>query len=105
MEKIRKRHGNKILYVTSGSQTIKVLADSNQIIPELESDHEEADTRMLLHVKHTSSTYNEIVISTPDADVFIITLAKIDDIDANLFFQTGTKDKRRIIDLNAVSRC
>jgi len=56
--------GDKVLYVTSGSQTIKILADSNQIVPELESDHKEADTRMLLHVKHTSSTYNEITMKS-----------------------------------------
>lgn len=95
--------GNKVLYVTSARQTMMILADSNQIVPELESDHEEADTRMLLHAAHANSIYNEIVISTPDTDVFMIALAKLDEIDANLFFHTGTKDKRRIIDLNAVS--
>ena len=75
-----------------------------QIVPELESDHKEADTRMVLHAAYVSFTYEDIVISTPDTDVFMIALAKLGEIDANLFFLTGTKDKRRIVYLNALCR-
>ena len=53
---------DKVLYTTCGRQTIKILPNSNEIVPELASDHEEADTRMLLHAEHASSTFSEIVI-------------------------------------------
>ena len=57
---------------------------------------------MLLHAKHASSDYTDIVIATPDTDVFIIALAKQVEIDAWLFILTGISEKRHFIDLHAV---
>ena len=57
---------------------------------------------MPLHVKHASSDYTDIVIATPDTDVFIIALAKQAVIDVRLFILTGINEKRRFIDLHAV---
>ena len=94
--------GDKTIFVTNNRFAYKLTTDSYQMVEELESDHEEADTRMLLHAKHASLTH-ERIISTPDNDVFVIALAKLADIEARLYMLTGTKDKRRIIDLNAVS--
>ena len=62
-----------------------------------------ADTRLLLHAKHASQTYENIVISTPDTDVFMIALAKSLDINAELYILTGTKNARRIINITAVA--
>ena len=94
--------GDKTLFVTVDHQAIKINAYSHHIVPELESDHEEGDTRMLLHANHASSTYRNIVISTPDTDVFMIALANLNEINSNVYFLTGTKEKRRMLDLNAV---
>ena len=43
-----------------------------QEIPELTSDHEEADTRVLLHSKHAAGSHERIIIKTPDTDVFVL---------------------------------
>ena len=91
------------LGITVNHQAYEITTQTCHLVDELESDHQEADTRMLLHAKHDSSTYDNIVISTPDTDVFMIALAMLSDIDAHLYLLTGTKDKRRVINLNAVS--
>ena len=72
---------------------------------ELDSNQEEADTRMLLHTKHAKSTYNTIVIATLGRDVFTITLSKQSEIQARIFILTGTTEKRRLIDMQALSKC
>ena len=60
---------------------------------------------MLLHAKHASSTYNTIVIATVGTDVFTITLSKQSEIQARIFILTGTREKRRLIDTQALSKC
>ena len=44
-----------------------------------------------------------MIISSPDTDVLIITLSMLENIQANIYMLTGTGDKRRLIDLNAVA--
>ena len=83
----------------SRSQAILLMI----LLPILDSDHEEADTRMLLHANHASHDYQSIVISTPDTDVFMITLSASTRISSSLYIMTGTKDRRRLIDMTAVT--
>ena len=66
-------------------------------VPELECNHEEADTRMLLHAKDISNPdFSNIVIHTPDTDVFLISLGLSVQIRSNLFIRTGTNIARII---------
>ena len=58
-------------------------------IEELSSDHEEADTRMIAHARHASLSYSNVIVKSPDTDVFFIALNATNDIFANLFFETG----------------
>ena len=44
-------------------------------VEQLNSDHEEADTRMLLHAQHASAFTENTVIKSPDTDVFVIAVA------------------------------
>ena len=76
--------GDKTLLVTSGVDTFKLTANSCSPVQELVSN-QEAGPRMPLHAKHASSDYTDIVIATPDTDVFIIALAKQAEMDARLF--------------------
>ena len=43
-------------------------------LPELTTDHEEADTLLLLHAKNASTAFNSIIIKTPDTDFFFFAL-------------------------------
>jgi hypothetical protein len=71
-------------------------------IEELFSDHEEADTRMIAHARHASLSYPNVVVKSPDTDVFLIALNASTNISANLFFETGKGNGRRIISLNKI---
>ena len=72
-------------------------------VNELPSDHEEADTRMLLHAQRASHSYENVVIHSPDTDVFFIALSCVDIIPSRLLFHTAKKNKRRLIDLKKVA--
>ncbi len=71
-------------------------------VEELSCDHEEADTRMIAHARHASQVYPNIIIRSPDTDVFFIALNACVDIDANIFFETGVGNGRRIIALGTI---
>ena len=47
-------------------------------------------------------SYEEIFVSAPDTDVFLIILSMILDMNIKLYMLTGTGSKRCIIDMNAV---
>ena len=93
----------KVLYVTSGIDVFRITADKTQLVQELQSNHQEADTRMLLHARHASMSCDKIILSSPDTDVFMIMLSKVTEMNGQLFMLTGTGNKRRIIDVNSVA--
>ena len=91
------------MYVTPGVNL--QATNSCSFVVELDSNQEEADTQMLLHAKHASSTYTTTVIATLGTDMFMITLSKQSEIQARIFILTGTREKRRLIDTQALSKC
>jgi hypothetical protein len=75
--------------------------------PKLQSDHEEADTTMLLHAKHAfEEGYNVVTINAPDTDVFVIAahhLQKLNDSlrsNLRLWFHTGSGIHERILPIH-----
>lgn len=88
-------------YVLSHSVAEDDLVCSNEISV-LESNHEEADTRMLLHAKHAAATYDRVIIKSPDTDVFILCLAIQQNIGKDVFMMTGTGNKFRCIPISTI---
>ena len=72
-------------------------------VPDLFCDHEEADTRLLLHAKHASSVYSNILIQSPDTDVMLLCIAFAGELSNNLYFCTGTGNNTRIVDITSIS--
>jgi hypothetical protein len=72
-------------------------------VEELVSDHEEGDTRLLLHAKNASETGNHscVVIRSPDTDVAIICL-RFSAAVPHLYFQTGKRNLQRIISIETM---
>ena len=100
------------LYVCNGSECDRIMSEDEIRTqwfrePALTCDHEEADTRMFVHAKHACSTEGcqaqTVVISSPDTDVAVIGIYHSSSIDARLLWSTGTKERRRIIDLGAIA--
>ena len=45
-----------------------------RVVDELECDHEEADTRLLLHALYASRDNHNVIVQSPDTDVAMIAL-------------------------------
>ena len=82
--------GQKVLCVSSGIDVFLVKANETQLIQELQGNHQEADTRMLLHVHHASMSRNKIIVSSPDTDDFMVMLSKVTEMNGQLFMLPGT---------------
>lgn len=75
-------------------------------VEELCSSQEEADTRIILHCFHasTNSSSGNIIVRSPDTDVFILLLYYAVEFSPNhtLLMDTGLGNKRRIINMSHV---
>ena len=80
---------DKSFYVTCNDKRMELSSVGSADVPELKSDQEEADTRMLLQAQHASQIHTNIMIHSPD--VFVIALEASTKIHANLFMKTGMR--------------
>ena len=65
-------------------------------------DHEETDTRLLLHACQTSLSQESVVVKSPDTDVLIMMVGHKHAITTDLYFDTGTGNNRRIISIESI---
>ena len=79
----------------------KVLCEE---IPTLSSNHEEADTKLLLHAKHAAdSGENTIIIKSQDTDVAILACHFSSQIPARLLLMKKVKTRVVYLDISAIS--
>ncbi len=71
-------------------------------ILDLFSDQEEADTRLILHASHASQMHAKVLIRSPDTDVCFIALNASFALPSQLFFQTGVRENKRMISMDAI---
>ena len=90
---------NKILYVTENKLCWKLDMFGNELVPELESTHEEADTRIVLHAKHAQGN---VVVHADDTDVFVLLLSHSRSL-GNTYMKMGRGIKSRIVDLQNIA--
>ena len=75
-------------------------------IVSLQSDQEEADTRIILHclfVTATAPADSTIIVRSPDTDVMVLLLSYAHKIQLPLLFDTGTGNKRRLVDIQSIA--
>ena len=84
-----KNKTEKVIYVTYGEDC--ACFNDNQGVPTLYCTQEEADTRMILHVKYADDYCRRIVIHTPDTDVAVLAIARLE-----------LKNKARIISIERI---
>ena len=101
-ENYRLTIGSKSIFATDGEKVFKINEDTVIAIPELESNREDADTRMMLHAQHASQHFQKILISIPETNVFIICLSFQPVTNTNLYFITGVRNSRQLINIGAV---
>lgn len=103
-EEKRKQLGKKMMYVTSGEHCTLITSDMISDVEELRSVQEEADTRILLHVKHAGAQVPSTIIISEDSDVMILCLAFQKDIKCKMFVKCGTASRIRYIDVSKVAK-
>lgn len=101
---------NALVYValtetcTLLSWTHDCVSPTVKIVEELAADHEEADTRLILHSEHATARGQSSVIWSPDTDVAMIALGTVASEPTKcVLFATGTGNKRRVLNLTAMS--
>ena len=75
---------SKTFYVNSRKEAFRIVSEDARREVALDGDHQEANTRIFTHALRASSTNDNIVICSPDGDVFMIAIAKFEDIPADL---------------------
>ena len=93
----RSRLGNRIMYITIKEQW-QLDVRMCEPVPELQCNHEEADTCMVLHARHTAGP---CVIPFDDTDVFILLLSHSRDL-GECYIKKGRGAKTRLIKLSKV---
>lgn len=68
------------------------------------ADHEEADTRLLLHCEYASQhqASSSVMIRSPDTDVFVVAVGLSGVMNGRVLFHTGRGNLSRTIDVTAV---
>jgi len=86
------------LYATYGDKCIKFSPEGFHDAPELYSNQEEADTRMMIHIAHASENFENIVCLGDDTDVMILCLYvnANEDFSSKIFLK---RCKSRIIEI------
>ena len=71
--------------------TVEAIVIKRELIPELASNQEEADTRLAVHVKHMSDNdlFQNIIVRANDTDVLIILLTHVSDLSAHIWMDAG----------------
>ena len=73
-------------------------------IPKLESDQEEIDTRVVLYCSYAvDEEYNYVQVRSADSDIFFIFLYYASKINITLLFDTGSRCKRRLLNVSQLT--
>ena len=68
--------GVPVLLLNQPSDCYEITSQAANIVEELNSTQEEADTRLILHAAHVvKSGYKTVVVASEDTDVFLLCLA------------------------------
>ena len=96
----REKLGKVVLMVTSGEICFQISKEDVVEIVELGSTQEEADTRMMIHVKHAAADYRKVLVISEDTDVFMILLSLHSQIGTRVLLRKGKKNAVRLIDIS-----
>ena len=94
----------KVIVVAGGFSDGKEAQSSNQLVDPslLCADHEEADTRLVLHAIVNSC--DTVVVSARDTDVLLLLVAHLPSMpSANVWMMAGTAARRKFFNIRAIS--
>ena len=95
--------GDKVVYFSNQSVCKKINQDKAIALPELTSDHEEADTKLVAFLRASQlPPGSTAMIRSPSGDIDIITLSFCHDFsDTQILIDNGSGKNRKIIDVTS----
>ena len=100
-------HPRRELVVSGGfNEMLKVWSSDNsrEDLEELASNHEEADTRIILHARNaTLRGYSQVNVLCRDTDVLVLLLAQRQDLCQNIWMFSGTSKRKRYIPIHKIA--
>lgn len=88
----------------NGKLAVSMRKGSAEFVRALHADHEEADTRLLLHAKHATKDVARVVVQSPDTDVLFLSVSHCEEIECReLWFRTGVEDRTRYIPVHKIA--
>lgn len=85
-----KLQSRKFILINEGDAFDISMPKHESFIPELKSNQEETDTRIVLYCKYAAEQgYEQIIVKSPDSDIFWILLAHSSSIVSEILFDTG----------------
>ena len=102
--KYQEKMSAKIMYVTCEEICYKLTPPGIGQVQELQSSHEEADTRIFLHANHASkSGYKAIVVISEDTDVLVLSLFATYKIQTPIYQKCGSRSRSVYTDVSKVA--
>ena len=86
-------------------RVVEITNNSAHDVKSLFSTLEDADNCLLLHVNDSKTRYGTrfAIVWSPDTDVLVLCLAFQEEIDIDIWFQTGTKQDTQYIPVHRVT--
>ena len=95
--KLRHKLQDKQLYVSSEETCLLITKDQWAEVAGLQSNQEEADTRIILHA--VEEGYSAVVVAAEDTDVLLLCLAFSANVSCPIFQKCGTKIRMRYLEI------
>ena len=94
---------NTVIIITCDEECFKIMSNTVELVPELESSQEEADTRMMLHLAHISQyDFSCGVIASIDADVTFFCLTNYHKFPMPLFQECCSETRMKYVDIASI---
>ena len=99
-DKYRTKLTCTVLFVTCESGCYEITSQAANIVDELNSTQEEADTRLILHAARLG--YKVVVVASEDSDVFLLCLAFQCFIPVSMYVKCGMQTRTRYVSISSV---
>ena len=87
-----------------GEIAVSISNGASEFTEPLACSHEEADTRLVLHAKHASSSRARVIIQSPDTDELVLCATHFESIGCEeLWFKTSVRDHLRYVPVHRLS--
>ena len=91
------------MFITCDEECFKIMSNTVELVPELESSQAEADTHMMLHLAHISQyDFSCAVIASIDADMTFLCLTNYHKFPMSLFQKCCSETRMKYVDIASI---